>query len=118
MARNGCSLFGIGNRLQDALEHVGRKRNTVGHHFSAQPGQGLGCRLKRHAHVGINRGKTKIRAGPDSQALQPARGHIETASGNRQARRVTEIMRGNHLQQQCGVRDGACDRSGVRQRRP
>jgi hypothetical protein len=111
-------LFGIGDRFQDTIEHVRRKRDTVRHKLGAKPGKGLGCRLKSLAHLGIDRGKAKIHAGPDFQSVQPARGHIEAARADRQARRVTRIMGGNHLQQQCGVRDGSCDRSGVRQRRP
>jgi hypothetical protein len=94
----GRRLLRVGDRFQDAIEHVRSKPGAIRQYFSPERGKRFGRRLKCHTHVGIDRGIAEIHTASDFHPIELSRGRVERAGRHWQTRCITEIMSRYHLQ--------------------
>jgi len=115
---HGCGLLGVGDRLQDPLQHIRREPGAIRHDAGAERTERLDRLLKCLAHIGRNRRVAKVGTGADPDAIERSRRRIEMPRRHRQACGIAQIMRCDDFEQQRRVGNGPRDRPGVRQRGP
>jgi hypothetical protein len=116
--RHGRRLFGIGDRLQDPIQHVGCELDTIRNDAGAKRTQRLERRAERLAHIGRDRRVAEIRTASDSDPVELLGRCIKTARRHRQAGGIAQIMCRDYFQQQRCVGNRAGDRPGMRERCP
>jgi hypothetical protein len=117
-ARHGRRLLGIGDRLQDPLQHIGRELYTIRHDAGAERAQGVDRQAARLAHIGRDRRVAEVDTASDPDAVEFSRARIEASRRHRQAGGIAQVMRRDHFQQQRRVGHRARNRSGMRKRGP
>ena len=77
--RDRRRLLGIGDRLQNPLQHIGFEMHAIGNDAGAERTKRLDRRLKRLANIGRHRGIAEIRAASDRDPVEAYRRSVETA---------------------------------------
>jgi hypothetical protein len=86
--RHGRRLLGVGDRLQDSLEHIRCELDAVGHDGGPERPERLDRRLERVAHIGSYRRIAEVGAASDPDAVELSRRRIEAVRRHRQARGI------------------------------